>query len=359
MNILLFTLEYPPFKGGVANYYGNLVKYWPQAGRIIVLNNNHGELLSRWPFGWFKAVVKLRRIIKTKNLSHILVGQILPLGTAALICSRFYKIKYSVILHGMDFTYALKSYRKKILSKKILDQAEKIICANSYLAEIVKQTFPDLAKKISIVNPGVENLIADNSRLAAQLKEKYNLADKIILLSVGRLIKRKGFDKVIEAMPEILKQAPNLVYIIIGNGQEIENWQLKIKNLGLAGKIKIIKQATDEERNDWYKISDIFVMPSRNINGDFEGFGIVFLEANLAGKPVLAGQSGGVGDAVIDGLNGLLVDPENINDLTEKIIKLALDPELRKKLGEQGRERAIREFNWQKQVEKIYKLYIR
>lgn len=112
----------------------------------------------------------------------------------------------------------------------------------------------------------------------------------------------------------------------------------------------------DEEKNLWHSLCDIFVMPARNIAGDFEGFGIVYLEANLAGKPVIAGRSGGVSDAVIDGLNGLLVDPENVNDLSKKIIRLALDHELRQKLGEQGRERALREFNWQKQTEKIYNI---
>jgi phosphatidylinositol alpha-1,6-mannosyltransferase len=153
----------------------------------------------------------------------------------------------------------------------------------------------------------------------------------------------------------------------------LSNYQLSIKNYrpgpacpvgradqpwadGLKDKIIIINQTTDAERDQWYNASDIFIMPSRNINGDFEGFGIVYLEANLAGKPVIAGRSGGVGDAVIDGLNGLMVDPENVNDIREKIIKLALNPELRHKLGEQGRRRVIEEFNWKKQVNKIYKI---
>jgi len=374
MKILLFTLEYPPFHGGVANYYGNLVKYWPREGGIEVLNNNHGELInSRLPLGWLKAVIKLRRAIKEKGFDHILVGQILPLGTAALIYSKLYKIKYSVFLHGMDFTLAVKPGRKRFMSRRALFGSEKIICANGYLAELAKREFPGLASKIIVVNPGVENRVTHSAQRVAQLKIKYNLDNKIILLSVGRLVKRKGFDKVIEAMPEVLKQAPNLVYVIIGEGPELSNYQLSIKNYrpgpacpvgradqpwadGLKDKIIIINQTTDAERDQWYNASDIFIMPSRNINGDFEGFGIVYLEANLAGKPVIAGRSGGVGDAVIDGLNGLMVDPENVNDIREKIIKLALNPELRHKLGEQGRRRVIEEFNWKKQVNKIYKI---
>ncbi|MBU4015184.1 glycosyltransferase family 4 protein [Patescibacteria group bacterium] len=114
------------------------------------------------------------------------------------------------------------------------------------------------------------------------------------------------------------------------------------------------KKKDDESRNAWYKICDIFIMPARNIKGDFEGFGIVYLEANLAGKPVIAGNSGGARDAVENGVNGLLVNPEDINEISNAIIKLAQDENLRKKLGEQGRERSIREFSWEKQAEKIY-----
>lgn len=357
MKTLLFTLEYPPFRGGVANYYGNLIKYWSKPADILVLHNNDGRLINNklLLLKWLPAYFALSKKIKQEKIDHIIVGQILPLGTAALIYSIFFKIKYSVFLHGMDLTYALKHPRKKWLAEKILNHAEKIICINSYVSGLTQKTFPKIKQKMIIVNPGAENRATHNSQLITQIRHKYNLQNKIILLSVGRLVKRKGFDKVIEAMPEILKQTPNLVYVIIGDGSEFENWKLKIKELGLEKQIIIINQANDQERDNWYNTCDIFIMPSRNINGDFEGFGIVYLEANLAEKPVIAGRSGGVGDAVIDGLNGLIVNPEDLNQIAAAVIKLAENPALRQKLGEQGRERAIKEFNWPKQINKIYK----
>ncbi|MFH1583394.1 MAG: glycosyltransferase family 4 protein [Candidatus Falkowbacteria bacterium] len=357
---LLFTLEYPPFHGGVANYYGNLVKYWPKSDEISVLNNNDGRLINnKLPLlKWLPAYFALAAKIKQKKIEHVLVGHILPLGTVALICSWFCKIKYSVILHGLDLSSAIKKTRKKWLAEKILKNAEKIICINSYVADLTKQFFPASANKIAIVNPGVENRITHNAQLATQIRNKYQLNDKIVLLSVGRLVKRKGFDKVIEALPETLRQASNLVYVILGNGAEFKNYELSIANYELKNKALIINNASDPERNSWYNLCDIFIMTSRNIDGDFEGFGIVYLEANLAGKPVIAGKAGGVEDAVINGLNSLLVDPEDTNQITSAIIKLAQNPELRKKLGEQGRERAIKEFNWPKQANKIYNLLI-
>ena len=356
MKTLLFTLEYPPFHGGVANYYGNLVKHWPKQDEISVLNNNDGRLINNKLslLKWLPAYFAMRQKIKQEKINHILVGQILPLGTAAFICAKFCKIKYSVILHGMDLAYALKLPRKKWLAEKILRNANKIICSNSYVAEIAKRAFPGIEHKIIIINPGVENHAAGDSHLITQIRDKYNLHNKITLLSVGRLVKRKGFDKVIEAMPEILKQVPNLIYVILGDGEEIKDLQSKIKNLKLKNNIEIINQTADQERNSWYNAGDIFIMTSRNIDGDFEGFGIVYLEANLAGKPVIAGKSGGVGDAVVDGLNGLLVDPINTEEIASVVIKLAQNPGWRQKLGEQGRERAISDFNWEKQINKIY-----
>lgn len=99
---------------------------------------------------------------------------------------------------------------------------------------------------------------------------------------------------------------------------------------------------------------DIFVMPARNIAGDFEGFGIVYLEANLCGKVVIAGNSGGVPDAVENNINGLLVDPENEEEIAQAIIELCADKNRREKLGEQGRQRALIKFNWKHQVENIF-----
>lgn len=360
MKTLLFTLEYPPFRGGVANYYGNLVKYWPEPNDISVLRNNNGRLINdKLPFlKWLPAYFALRRKIKQEKTGHILVGQILPLGTVSLIYHKFYKIKYSIILHGMDLAYALKRPRKKWLVKKILRQAEKIICTNNYTAEMARQIFPGIEPKLALVNPGVENLTASNPQLIKRLKEKYNLENKIILLSVGRLVKRKGFDKVVKVMPAVLKQRPNLVYVILGAGEEINNLKSQISNLKLEKNIIIIAGATDDEKNLWYNLCDIFIMTSKNIAGDFEGFGIVYLEANLAGKPVIAGRSGGVADSVIDGQTGLMVNPENINEIADAVIKLAENPNFRQRLGEQGRVRAIKEFNWEKQINKIYKVII-
>ena len=121
-------------------------------------------------------------------------------------------------------------------------------------------------------------------------------------------------------------------------------------------KIIFLGELREDEKWNWLHLSDIFIMPAREIDGDFEGFGIVYLEANLCGKPVIAGQAGGVSDAVLDNSTGLLVNPESSEEISQAIVKLVADPNLRDDLGRQGKERAQTEFNWEKQLEKLLKL---
>ncbi|MEA3398138.1 MAG: glycosyltransferase family 4 protein [Patescibacteria group bacterium] len=369
MRVLLFTLEYPPFKGGVANYYENIVNNWPEPDNISVLDNNKNKLIKNriWPC-WLPAFFALYKNIKINKINHILVGHVLPLGTVAYYITKFIKLEYSVILHGMDFAYALKKPRKKIMAQKILCQAKNIICSNNYTAGLVQEFLGEnFADKIQVVNPGISHSpknITYNSKSdvascelrVMKLKKKYKLDDKVALFSVGRLVKRKGFDKVIAAMAEAAKSRPNLYYYLAGDGPDKKYLRKLAKN---APNIIFLDKISDSEKWTWLDLCDIFITISRNIQGDFEGFGIVYLEANICGKPVIAGNSGGVPDAVEHNYSGILVNPEDIKAISSAIIGLAENPELRKKLGKQGRKRVLKEFNCKDKTRKVFNLITR
>ena len=371
MKILLFTLEYPPQIGGVGNYYYNLVKFWSQADDVFVLDNSDDKLINKsFPvLKWYPAFRKLQEEIKKNKIDYVLVGNILPLGTATWLLAKILKFKYGVILHGTDIVYAKKSWRKKLLAKIILKNASHVICNSEFTRNVVIGLSDSFKDKAIVAYPGISNEIADSRRQITELKNNYNLENKIVLFSVGRLIKRKGVDKVVEAMPEILREVPNLVYFVAGSGSDEKYLNsLAEKNnlfchceeysrLGIAGNsdaMVFLGKITDEEKWAWLEVCDIFIQPTREEAGNLDGFGIVYLEANLAGKPVIAGNTGGVSEAVIDNSTGLLVDPENIQEIKNAVIKLAGDQELRKKLGEQGRERVQKDFQWKNQIEKIY-----
>lgn len=367
---LLFTLEYPPFKGGISQYYKNLAEHWPNNSFFVLADNalsnkdtdkiKYRALLHKYLRPrWLKAIFNLKAQISNLGGNvHVIVGQILPLGIAAYYLAKFKKFKYSVILHGLDFSLAIKTKKKQKITAKILKQADKIICANNYTAALVKSFDGTLAAKIFVINPSIEPSFIRNPQRAKELREMHGLSDKIVMLGLGRLVMRKGIDKVIESMAIVEKQTPQIIYVIAGTGPEEKNLKNQTASLpeNLKNKIIFLGQISDTDRWAWLELCDIFIMASRNIAGDFEGFGTVYLEANLAGVPVIAGDSGGIRDAVIDNISGLIVNPENPEAIAEAIIKLASDAKLRQELGEQGQRRTVENFNAKKQIEKLSKL---
>lgn len=358
MNIrtLLVTKEYPPFKGGVGNYYYNLASHFPYHETFLVLENNDSKLDSGSGFfSWRHAFSEIYWKIKNAKINRVLVGHILPLGTVVYFLSFILSFKYFVFLHGLDLSSALKIPRKRKLATLILKRAEKVIAANSFVSFSLLQKLPELRGRVIIINPG---LAKDHPFVSEKekeiLRDKYNLKDKTVLFSLGRLVKRKGFDYTIEALKRMSSEdLENLIYVIAGTGLEAENLRSLVPD-NLRNKILFLGEISEDLKWQWLAICDIFIMPARDIDGDYEGFGIVYLEANLFSKPVIAGQAGGVTDAVIDGLNGLLVNPENVDDIKEAILKLKNNPDLAVKLGEAGRERVQANFNWEKLAFDLY-----
>lgn len=359
MNILLVTSEFPPFKGGVANYYGHMSAAWPASDKFSVLDNSRGELISGELFlPWLRAFKSIKRRIKEEKIDYVLVGQVLPLGTVVWDMSLTRRLKYAVFFHGMDLSYSLRYFHKRLLTRLIIKRADKIICANSYVKGQLDKYYPAGSSKAIIANPGIpENVPEPRQELMDHLKINYGLdmEGQVSLFTLGRLVKRKGIDKTITALGEIPENLlSGLKYFIAGTGPEEENLKAMVP-ARLKDKVVFLGEVSDDEKWAWLKLCDIFIMPARDIRGDYEGFGIVYLEANLCGKPVIAGAAGGVVDAVKDGYNGLLVDPEDAGSISRAIIDLAADKAKRERLGRQGRERAVSEFDWPSLVDRLSK----
>lgn len=348
MRYLLVTLEYPPFRGGIAHYYSHLAAVWPQADELTVVDNNQRQLQADsgvWP--WRRSFKTIWSAIRSRKIDYVLVGHLLPLGTVVWLLSYFLPIKYGVFVHGMDWGMANARPRKRWLARQIIRRSSTVIAANSYVAGLVRLAIPHSAQRLVVINPGLDKLdspaIVDNYLI--DLRRRYDLTDKPILLTVGRLVERKGVDKVIEALPKVLVQYPNLRYVVVGQGAYLEKCRQLAEQNRVASAVIFVPDADDQERSAWYQLADIFIMPARQKGGDFEGFGIVYLEANQAAKPVIAGRSGGVGDAVVDGLNGLMVNPESNTEIATAIERLLGDQALSRQLGQAGQQR-LADFLW-------------
>ncbi|MFA5259282.1 MAG: glycosyltransferase [Candidatus Pacearchaeota archaeon] len=170
-----------------------------------------------------------------------------------------------------------------------------------------------------------------------------------VLLSVGRLIKRKGQERVIRLIPQLKKKFPGIKYLIVGNGPELKNINNLIGELNLKGEVLIFNNIEDKDLNIFYSACDLFILPCEFIPpNDVEGFGIVFIEANSFKKPCIGGFSGGVVEAILDKKTGLLINPKSSKDLLKKITLLLKNKKLMDKLGKTGFKRVSSVFNCSK-----------
>ena len=352
-------------------YYEHLVKEFPN-GDVLVLTvdeingqkipEQDGIIRRRllfksklfWP-KWLPLLWQIFKIVRQNKIKMIQVGQILPVGTAVFILNKFFKIPYMVYCHGMDVMTAAQCPRKKRLARKILKKAE-FIAANSKFTKEKILEYGARAQDVTVVYP------CPNMKLFRKvtpqeidaLKNKYNLRGKKIILTAGRLVERKGHDVVLGALHKLKESVPEVHYAIIGEGPMEGVIKQMIKTLGLENSVTLIGKVSDYELAVWYEVCDVFVMISRQLkNEDAEGFGIVYLEANMFGKPVIAGKSGGVAEAVLDNETGILVEPTNPHEILSAMEKLLKNPEEARQLGENGRRRVEEKFQWNKQAEPL------
>lgn len=361
---LLITLEYPPMIGGVANYYQNLVQQLPE-GQVLVLDNNNGELLTDnklvWP-RWIKGIISAYKQIKEHEIDHILVGQILPVGTIAFLLYMFFGIKYTVMTHAMDLTVpfgASGSTHKQKLMRLILKHAHRVTTVSTFTKMQLESLLHVPPQNIAMVYPcphiNGTTISAESVDLDA-LNNKYNIQGKRIILSVGRLVKRKGVDHTIKAIKQIAssKQYTDMKYVVVGDGPYRAELEQLVEACGLTDTVIFTGRVEDKELIQWYSRCELFVMPSRELyNADVEGFGIVYLEANSFGKPVIGGKSGGVLDAVHDGENGYIVNPDDVTMIATAIERILNDTEEAHAMGQRGKERVQTMFRWSVQAKKL------
>lgn len=347
--ILFLTMDYPPDRGGVARYYGEIVAQW--GAGLDVLADSTKLFWRLWP-KWYPALNWLSREAK-KNLTEMVwVGQVLPLGYPAWWLKKRQGIPYLVFTHGVDILLPQASWWKKMWLKIIL-QGAKTVVANSLFTkrELIKLGVKE--ENIVVVYPCADWTKQQSLGLNKKDMEKVAGKKDKVLLSVGRLIKRKGFDRVIKIMPRLLKRVPKLKYVIIGNGSEYQNCKTEIENLGLSGSVIIRDNVDDAELIQWYERSNVFVMPCEQLGGDVEGFGMVFLEAASYGLPVVAGRSGGALETVHHGYGGFIVEPDSTEELYQSLVRLLTDDTFAHRLGLYGQEWSKKHFKWEREIAKF------
>jgi len=263
-------------------------------------------------------------------------------------------IPFVVYAHGNEILAAQKAARPKM--RLVLRSAARVIAVSQYTARLVEQLGVK-STRIEVIHPGCEveffrplqpSLILRQQLLGITTNEK-------IIVTVGNLVARKGQDMVIRALPRVLHAFPNTRYLVVGEGPYRPELERLAAEVGVREQVVFTGRIPNELLPEVYALSDVFVMPSREQReaSDVEGFGIVFLEASACGKPVVASRSGGIEDAVVEGVTGFLIDPLSPGEIAQALIRILSDADLAANLGKQGRERVVREFSWRRVADQI------
>jgi glycosyltransferase involved in cell wall biosynthesis len=220
--------------------------------------------------------------------------------------------------------------------------AAAVIGCSRATASLAAERF-GLAHPPVVVHPAVgpRPQSGDPIESVAALRRRTGIGDGPVLLSVGRLVARKGFDLALRSVAELRDEIPGLTYLLAGDGPERSNLEALSRELNISSHVRFLGAVDDDTKWAAYDVCDVFVMPNRLLGGSgFEGFGIVFLEAGLSQRAVIGGRNGGTTDAVVDESTGLLIDPEATGSLTRAIRRLLCDAPLRDRLGRAGAIRA-------------------
>ena len=277
-------------------------------------------------------------------------------GLGLVAGSKLLRVPYTILVHGFDIQNSFAGSRIDRWGSRLLLNNATLVIANSQATKNKIEHLGYNPNKIVIINPGVDPQIFNTKIDFSKVSKKYNLDGRKVILTVSRLVAKKNHVAVLRALTQVVSKVPNVLYLIIGKGEEEVSIKKMVKDLNLTDNVVFVGYVEPENTPPYFAACDVFVMPSKTVGVDYESFGIVYAEANACGKPVIGGKSGGVKDAVIDGLTGLLVDPANIDEIASIIIRLLTDDEYAQKLGVNGRKRVEQELNWNVVGEKVERI---
>jgi phosphatidylinositol alpha-1,6-mannosyltransferase len=278
-------------------------------------------------------------------------GYLFPGVVARLLGPRL-RIPYLVYLHGEDAASAVKSRQFLRCLRWVAAGAERVVANSRTTARLlVKHGVAE--ERIMIATPGV-----DPARWVPRegdARERLGIRTRPVLVSVGRLERHKGFAGVIEALPQLAELWPDIHYLLVGVGREEKSLRSLAARLGVDDRVHWMGSLDHDQLRDAYAAADLFVQPNGEVSGVSEGYGMVYLEAGAAGLAVIGGRSGGVVEAVVEGVTGVLVTPFERDELVATVHRLLENDELRRRMGEAGRKLA-HERIWDRTLELVLKL---
>jgi phosphatidylinositol alpha-1,6-mannosyltransferase len=360
---LLVTNDFPPKIGGIQSYLFELWRRLPPTETTVFTTNYADD--KAWDAVRRFRVVRAResQFFPTSSLARridalarevgakvIFVDPWLPLGQLA---PRLRAAPYVVVVHGAEVTVPGRLPGSRALGARVLHRAAGVVAASEYAAaeavRAARRRLPGV-----VVPPGVdvERFRPIDAAESLAVRKAFGLDDeRPLVVGMSRLVPRKGFDVLIDSVAGL----PDVQLAIAGGGRDRRRLEARAARRGLGRRARFLGRVPDAALAPLLASADLFAMPCRDrwLGLEAEGFGIVFLEAAAAGVPVVAGRSGGSHEAVVDGTTGFVVDGRSAREVRGAIARLVADPELRARMGNAARVRAVSEFSYDRLVERL------
>ncbi len=362
--ILCITNDFGPRAGGIETFVIGLIERLPHGSVIVYTSaqDNSHEYDRKWFEEYGVEVLRdkakillptpgvsfcVKSLIRDRNIRIVFFGAAAPLGILSKGLRRAGVQHIVALTHGHEVWWS-RIWPFSWAMRRISQQVDHLTYLGGFtqraIAKAISTAAADAMLKIA---PGIDT---DHFAPvdATALKDQLGLGDKKVIVSVGRLVHRKGQDTLIEAMPEIISAVPDAHLLMIGEGPYRAYLENRTKALDVQSSVTFIGRIQYADLPRYICTGDIFVMPSRSrLAGlEVEGLGIVYLEASACGLPVIAGNSGGAPDAVLEGKTGLVVDGRSSREVAQAVIELLSDTARCKEMGANGRQWIIKEWRW-------------
>ena len=372
--VLFVTNDFGPRAGGIETFVIGLIERRPFGQTIVYTSAQSGSEAydKAWKSDFGVTVIRdrakillptprvarnLARIIKESNIQVAAFGAAAPLGLLSASMKRAGIRKTVALTHGHEVWWA-KVFPFNLAMRHIGAKVDSL----TYLGEFTQQAISRALSKSAVAHmvkiaPGIDidHFVPHD---ASQLRKELKLEDKRVIVSVGRLVHRKGQDHLIQSLPEILKSIPNAHILMVGQGPYLSHLKKLVARHNVADHVSFIGRIQYAQLPHYICAGDVFVMPSRSrfFGLEVEGLGIVYLEASACGLPVIAGSSGGAPDAVLNGVTGFVVDGQINQEIAAAAIRLLSDLDQAKKMGAAGREWIIENWRWEIWSQRFNKL---
>lgn len=364
--ILCITNDFGPRAGGIETFVIGLVERLPKGSVIVYTSKQEGSqpFDQRWldSFGVevirdrsrillpsFRVGRNVRTLARERGISTVFFGAAAPLALLSHGLRRSGVQRIVALTHGHEVWWS-KVWPFSWAMRRIGNGVDNL----TYLGEFTRSEISRALSKSAVsamkkIAPGIDTDHFSPRPDSLQLRNELKLVDKKVMISVGRLVHRKGQDTLIEALPQILQSVPDAHLIFVGEGPYKEYLVKRANDLEVSHAITFIGRIQYADLPRYICVGDIFAMPSRSrLAGlEVEGLGIVYLEASACGLAVIGGTSGGAPDAVIEGETGLAVDGTSSKAVAEAAITLLSDPERARQMGARGRQWIIDEWRWE------------